>query len=136
MACGLTQGLLSLNPLEMNIKMRSGTEEEKKMGAKVLPLITNHHLLLVTLMLTNATANEALPLFLDKLVPPYIVIILSVTLVLIFGEIVPSAFMTGPNQLQIAAFLAPVTWFLIFIMYPIAYPLAKALDSWLGHDDG
>ena len=85
-ACGLTQGLLSLNPLEMNVKIRSGSPEEKEQAARVLPLITNHHLLLVTLMLTNATANEALPLFLNELLPEYIVIILSVTCVLIFGK--------------------------------------------------
>jgi metal transporter CNNM len=34
---------------------------------------------------------EALPIFLDKLVPEYLAIILSVTFVLIFGEIIPQA---------------------------------------------
>lgn len=135
-ACGLTQGLLSLNPLEMNVKMRSGSSDEKQQASRVLPLITRHHLLLVTLMLFNATANEALPLFLNQLVPAYVVIILSVTLVLCFGEIIPSAFFTGPNQLRIASFLAPFTWLLICFLYPIAYPLSKALDFWLGDDDG
>ena len=85
LACGLTQGLLALNPLELSIKIRSGTSAEKEQASRVLPIISNHHLILVTLMLANATANEALPLFLDQLVPAYIVILLSVTLVLVFG---------------------------------------------------
>ena len=57
----------------------------------------NHHLTLVTLLLANAVAAEALPLFLDKLVPEYLAIVLSVTFVLIFGEIIPSAICTGPQ---------------------------------------
>lgn len=40
-------------------------------------------------------ANEALPVMLDRIVPSYAAILLSVTLVLIFGEVVPSAIFTG-----------------------------------------
>lgn len=40
---------------------------------QVIPLIKRHHLLLVTLLLFNATANEALPLFLDGLLPQWAV---------------------------------------------------------------
>jgi hypothetical protein len=36
-----------------------------------LPLIKDHHWLLVTLFLFNAIANEALPVFLSGLVPEY-----------------------------------------------------------------
>jgi CBS domain containing-hemolysin-like protein len=42
----------------------------------------------------NAGANEALPLFLDRLVPTWASVIISVTFVLIFGEIIPSAIFT------------------------------------------
>lgn len=136
LAAGLTQGLISINPLEMGIKMRSGTDEEKRHAAKVSPIITNHHLLLVTLMLFNASANEALPLFLDSFVPPWLAIVLSVSIVLMFGEIIPSAVFTGPRQLEIASFLSPFVWCLIGVLFPIAYPISKVLDWWLGHDDG
>ena len=94
-ASGLTQGLLSLDFTEMTIKSRSGTTEEKKHATKVIPVIRRHHLLLVTLMLWNATATEALPIFLSGLVPEYLSIIISVTLVLIVGEIIPAAILTG-----------------------------------------
>jgi metal transporter CNNM len=40
----------------------------------------------VTLLLSNACVNEALPLFLDKLVPEYVAIAVSVSAVLLFGE--------------------------------------------------
>jgi hypothetical protein len=47
--------------------------------------------LLVTLLLANAAAMEALPIFLDKMVPEWLAIILSVTAVLFFGEYVNSS---------------------------------------------
>lgn len=42
--------------------------------------------LLVTLLLTNAVAMEALPIFLDRLLNPFAAVILSVTAVLMFGK--------------------------------------------------
>mgnify|MGYP006902753980 CR=1 FL=1 len=45
--------------------------------------------------------NEALPIFLNAIVPEYIAIILSVSFVLVFGEIIPSAVFTGPKRLTI-----------------------------------
>ncbi len=40
-------------------------------------------------MLTNAVAMEALPIFLDALMPSYVAILVSVTAVLFFGEVFP-----------------------------------------------
>lgn len=55
--------------------------------------------MLVTLLLCNAAAMETLPIFLDRVVSPTEAVILSVSLVLIFGEVIPQAICTGPNQL-------------------------------------
>jgi hypothetical protein len=129
------QGLLSLDEMEMQIKARSGTEQEKRYAAKLIPIISRHHLLLVTLMLWNATATEALPIFLSALVPEYIAIIISVTLVLFVGEIIPASILTGPNQLKITAFLAPLVYFVLAIFFPLAYPISIALDHIIGHSD-
>lgn len=76
----------SIDPLELEIKQRVGTAEECRQASVVLPLIQRHHLLLVTLLLYNSAANETLPLFLDRLVPSYVAVLLSVTMVLLFGE--------------------------------------------------
>lgn len=92
-------------------------------------------MLLCTLLLFNAAANEALPIFLDAIVPAWAAIIVAVTLVLICGEIVPTALFTGPNQLQIAARFTPLVYFLQFSFYPVAYPMAKLLDYILGEGE-
>lgn len=131
-ASGLTQGLLSLDFTEMTIKMRSGTPDERLQAARVLPIISRHHLLLVSLMLWNAAATEALPIFLSGLVPEYLAIIISVTLVLFCGEIIPAAILTGPNQLMIAANLVPMVYVVFLVFYPIAYPISVGLDYFLG----
>lgn len=101
LAAGLTMGLMSLDPLMLTIKMRAAaTQQEREQATALLPVVQQHHLLLVTLLLLNAMANEALPLFLDNLVPSYLAIIFSVTLVLFFGEIIPSAIFTGKRSVE------------------------------------
>ncbi|GMF21244.1 unnamed protein product [Phytophthora lilii] len=134
MMAGLTMGLVSLDMLNVRILEMEGTELEKQCARKVRPVLERHHLLLVTLLIVNASANEALPIFLDKLVPEGVSIILSVTCVLLFGEIIPSAVFTGPNQLRIAAALTPGVKVLMAVVFPLAYPISKLLDWWIGAD--
>ena len=54
--------------------------------------------------------------------------LLSVTLVLFFGEIIPSAVFTGPAKLRIAAAFKPFVDVLLALLAPLAYPIALALD--------
>ena len=82
----------------------------------------------------NAISNEALPIFLEALVPPSVAILCSVTLVLFFGEIFPSAIFTGPQQLVIAHRLLPLVRLAMWLLYPLAGPIAALLD-WFLHDD-
>jgi metal transporter CNNM len=129
--------MLAMDPLMLLIKERAGeTEEERKMASTLLPIVNQHHRLLVTLLLMNSIANEALPIFLEALVPPSVAILLSVTMVLFFGEIIPSAIFTGPNQLKLAHRLVPLVQAALFLLYPIAGPIAKILDHVLHDEDG
>ena len=136
LASGLTQGLLSLDLMELKIKSRSGTPDERIYASKVLPIISRHHFLLVTLMLWNASATEALPVFLSCVVPEYLAIIISVTMILFVGEIIPTAIITGPKQLQIASHLVPLVYLVNIIFFPIAYPISLVLDYVLGNEEG
>ena len=54
-----------------------------------MKILVDHHWLLVTLLLSNAIALEALPLFLDAVVPSAYAILIAVICVLICGEIIP-----------------------------------------------
>ncbi|OMJ76944.1 hypothetical protein SteCoe_23569 [Stentor coeruleus] len=136
MMSGLTVGMMSLDELDLEIKLQSGTEIEKKCAKKVIPVINRHHLLLVTLLVANSAAMETLPLLLDSLFSEYIAIILSVTFVLAFGEVLPQALCTGPDQLKIASKLVPIVKIIMFLFSPISYPIAKLLDCVLGEEHG
>ena len=129
---GLTVGYLSIDSLFLEIKMNNGTESEKYYAAKIFRLVHNHHWLLVTLLLCNSFACEAMPIFLSKLVNEMMAIIFSVTVLLFVGEIIPQALCTGPNQMKIASFLAPFTYLLMWITYPISYPIALFMDYVIG----
>jgi len=132
---GLTMGLMSLDMTNLKIISKSGDAKAQKYAKKIMPLVRKHHLLLVTLLTANAIAMEALPIFLDRLVGPVFAIVLSVTLVLLFGEIIPQAICTRFG-LAIGAIFSPIVWLLIVIFFPIGYPLGKLLDCLLGHESG
>ena len=129
---GLTVGYLSIDDLTMELRMTSGTEEEKEVASKVLPILSNRHWLLVTLLLMNSFAMEALPVFLDRIVSRVMAVVISVTLILAFGEVIPQAVCTGPNQVKIAAYVAPLTRFLMIISWPLSFWIGKLLDIILG----
>ncbi|OMJ92950.1 hypothetical protein SteCoe_4167 [Stentor coeruleus] len=130
---GLTVGLLSIDELDMEIKLSNGTPLEKKQARSVLNATDNHHLLLVTLLLANAACMETLPIILNMMVSEVFAVIISVTFVLIFGEVLPQALCTGPDQLKIASNLCPLVRVIVIILFPFSYPIAKLLDYFFGH---
>ena len=79
--------------------------------------------------------RKALPIFLDRIVGPLAAVIISVSAVLIFGEVLPQA-ACSRHGLAIGAFLSPLVWFLMVVLSPIAYPLSKMLDLMLGEEHG
>ena len=73
---GLTVGYLSIDMLILEIKLISGTEQEKIYANKIKKIISDHHWILVTLLLCNAFACEAMPILLDKLVNEMMAIVI------------------------------------------------------------
>ncbi|CAH9085804.1 unnamed protein product [Cuscuta epithymum] len=131
---GLTLGLMSLGIVELEILQRSGTPTEKKQAAAIFPVVQKQHQLLVTLLLCNAVAMEALPIYLDKIFNQYLAIVLSVTFVLAFGEVIPQAICTRYG-LAVGANFVWLVRVLMIICYPISYPIGKILDWVLGHNE-
>ncbi|KAK2442915.1 protein SUPPRESSOR OF GENE SILENCING [Trifolium repens] len=66
----------------------------------------------------------ALPLYLAKLFHPVVAVLLSVTFVLAFGEVIPQAICTR-YRLYVGATFIGLVRVLVFICYPIAYPIGK-----------
>jgi len=141
LAAGLTLGLATVEPFGLQVILAARPEDctsqeeraklknEQDYAVRILPLVREHHLLLVTLLLFNTVANEALPVFLDRLLPSWAAVLLSVSVVLICGEILPSAVFTGPNQFAIASAMVPLVQVLQVLFFPVARPIANVLDQ-------
>ncbi|KAF8389348.1 hypothetical protein HHK36_026042 [Tetracentron sinense] len=128
---GLTLGLMSLSLVDLEVLVKAGQPRDKKNAAKILPIVKNQHLLLCTLLIGNCLAMEALPIFLDALLPAWGAILISVTLILAFGEIIPQA-VCSQYGLRVGAKMAIVVRLLLIVFFPISYPISKLLDWLLG----
>lgn len=134
---GLQVGYFSLDPMKLQLLLVDTTADKKdqQRARKLIPLLDKHHFLLVTLLVCNAVAMETMPILLDALVPSYIAIIMSVTLVLIAGEVIPQALCTS-RPLLIGSFFAPFIKFLMIFTSPVSWPMAKLLDWIIGAENG
>jgi len=86
------------------------------------------------LLLMNSIAMESLPIFLVRLVTPVFAILISVSLILVFGEVIPQA-LCNKYGLAIGATLNMLVWFLMLITFPISWPISKLLDWLLGKEN-
>jgi len=131
---GLQQAIMHVSQAELTSMKNEGGEAEKKIARLLIPLISRRHLTLVTLLVGNALAMEALPVFMDILVPKAVAIILSVTAVVFFGEIIPQA-VCLKWPMELAAFFSWLMYLLVGVLYPCAAPIAALLDWMLGHNE-
>ncbi|KAK4480727.1 hypothetical protein RD792_013809 [Penstemon davidsonii] len=127
---GLTLGLMSLSLVDLEVLIKAGRPEDRKNAEKILPIVKNQHLLLCSLLIWNALAMEALPIFVDALLPAWGAILISVTLILAFGEIIPQS-ICSRYGLNIGARLSVVVRLLVIIVFPIAYPISKGHSALL-----
>lgn len=135
LVAGLTLGLLSLDITTLTVLSTAGTPSEQKYATRILPLVKNSHLLLVTLILVNAAAAESMPLFLDQITSPIIAVAVSVSAVLIFGEVLPQS-ICSKYGLAIGANMAWFVYILIALTFIISWPIAKLLTLLLGEGTG
>ncbi|WZZ20939.1 hypothetical protein YC2023_122326 [Brassica napus] len=132
---GLTLGLMSLSLVELEVIAKAGEPNDRRNAEKILPLVKNQHLLLCTLLIGNALAMEALPVFVDSLLPAWGSVLISVTLILAFGEIIPQA-VCSRYGLSIGAKLSILVRFIVIVFFPLAYPISKAgKGGELTHDE-
>lgn len=134
---GLTLGLMGLDELHLRVLSTSSDDvKERKDASEVLKLLNKgRHWVLVVLLLGNVIVNESLPIFLDSAIGGGVAaIVISTTMIVIFGEIIPQA-VSVRYGLSIGARCVPVVLALMYFFAPIAWPTAKLLDYVLGKGD-
>lgn len=128
---GLTIGLSSIPKDDMQRLAANGDIKAKK----ILPVIKDYNLLLVTLLLGNTVVNVLLTNYLGSIIGTGIMTVaISTAAILVFGEITPAAVITR-HSMTFGAFTAPLVSLIIKIFYPIAKPIAYTLNKLLGGDD-
>lgn len=126
---GLTLGLLSLNVQSLRRRAKHGNEY----AAIIYPIRKKGNLLLTTLLLGNVAVNTTLSIYLGSIASGLVAGITATALIVIFGEIIPQAVISR----YALWFGAKTIWFtrvVIWIAFPIAYPIARTLDYFLGNE--
>lgn len=98
-----------------------------------MPVRKLGNLLLTTLLLGNVLVNTVLSVFLGSIASGVVASLMATTLIFLFGEIIPQATISR-HALWFGSRLAPLVRVLVFMCYPIAYPIARALDYFLGEE--
>lgn len=136
---GLTIALMGQDEINLKVIESSGDSPKQRKNAKrVLSLLSrSKHWVLVTLLLSNVITNESLPIVLDKCTGGGGIgaVIFSTVLIVLFGEIIPQSICVRYG-LEIGSFFVPFVLVLMYILYPIVYPIALLLDYSLGEDHG
>lgn len=130
---GLVLGLLSLDVTELEILKKCGTDKERRYATTIIPMRRHSNLLLCSLVIGNVIVNAGLQVLLDRVFPGLVGFISTTICLTMFGEILPQA-VCARYGLAIGAKTIWITWIVIFITFPVAFPLSKILDWSLGDE--
>lgn len=133
---GLTLGYMSLDETQLQVLMAQGSERERNFAKKIAPVRQDGHLLLTTLLIANMITNETLPIIADPVLGGgFQAVIVSIVLVVIFAELIPQS-VCSRYGLFIGAHMALFTRIVMFILWPIAWPVSRILHYVLGPHHG
>lgn len=133
-SAGLEVALFSIDSIFLRVWSTAGTEEQKRWARELVDFFNHYHYTLVSLILFNSCCMMSLPIVLDTLVSPMTALILSITVVLFVGEVLPLAFFVR-HAIYICALFAPLIRVVVVISTPISYPVSVLLDRILGSHD-
>ncbi|CAM43124.1 conserved hypothetical protein [Leishmania braziliensis MHOM/BR/75/M2904] len=132
---GLIISIFSLDTVRLKaLACRSETVEGRR-ARRLLLILHNPNWVLVTLVVVDSAATEMLPLLLNVLLSPAEAVIVSVILLVVFGEIIPEAVFTH-HALALGSALAYLVLVLMIVTAPVSWPVGKMLDWCVGNRSG
>ncbi|XP_038221088.1 metal transporter CNNM4-like [Zerene cesonia] len=132
---GLNLGLMSLDRTELKIISNTGTEQERKYARAIMPVRDHGNYLLCSILLGNVAVNSTFTILLDELTSGLFAVIFSTLSIVLLGEITPQA-ICSRHGLMIGARSIMVTKAVMALTAPLAFPVSKLLDYFLGEEIG
>ncbi|XP_040201886.1 metal transporter CNNM4 [Rana temporaria] len=133
---GLNLGLMALDPMELRVVQRCGSDRERRYAAKIEPVRRKGNYLLCSLLLGNVLVNTTLTTLLDELIGSGLAAVAASTMgIVVLGEIVPQA-LCSRHGLAVGANTLWLTRFFMLVTFPVAYPVSRLLDCILGQEIG
>eukprot|EP01012_Entosiphon_sulcatum_P019867 TRINITY_DN24830_c0_g1_i1.p1 TRINITY_DN24830_c0_g1~~TRINITY_DN24830_c0_g1_i1.p1 ORF type:complete len:542 (+),score=136.07 TRINITY_DN24830_c0_g1_i1:40-1665(+) len=132
---GLTLGLFGLDTFSLKVISTSGSPENRRYAQRIRPLREKGNHLLCTLLLGNVVVNALLSILMAEMTSGLLGLLVSTTLIVIFGEIIPQATCTR-HALLLGSKALPLLQTFMVLLYPVAKPIALILDCFLGKDVG
>ncbi len=126
---GLTLGLMGLDVFDLKRKMELGSIDAKR----VYEIRRKGNLLLATLLLGNIAVTSTISIILEGIAGGLVAGIVATGTIFIFGEVIPQSIIPR-YALKFGSFTAPITKTLIFIFFPICFPVSYVLDKFLGSE--
>jgi metal transporter CNNM len=126
---GLNIAVMSLDVADLKRKAKLGNKQAKR----VLPLRTQTHLTLASILLTNVAAVSATTLVLDERLDGWLAGLGATLLIVVFGEVIPQA-LFAKNPLGYSSMFAPLLKTMTMITYVISKPLELLLNKLFPHE--
>jgi hypothetical protein len=127
MFSGLNLAFFSLTRLRLEVEVSAGNRK----AHTVLLMRQDSNFLLTTILWGNVGINVLLTLLSNSVMAGVAAFLFSTVVITFLGEILPQAYFSR-HALTMASLLAPVLRFYQILLYPLAKPVAKILDWWLG----
>jgi hypothetical protein len=127
MFSGLNLAFFSLTRLRLEVEVAAGTGGARR----VLQMRQDSNFLLTTILWGNVGINVLLTLLSNSVMAGVGAFLFSTVVITFVGEIFPQAYFSR-HALRMASLLGPVLRFYQILLYPVAKPVAKVLDWWLG----
>jgi metal transporter CNNM len=126
---GLTIGYMSLDTHALRRKVKAGNKDV----LEVYKLRKDGTQLLTTLLLGNVAINAVVSIILGEILGGVAAGFVATAVIFIACEIIPQAVMSR-HALEFAARFAPLVRGLMWLFSPICYPIAWAINRFLGHE--